>query len=124
LYIPLGGTTVCTALILSTHPYYILQKGCIKYISIKLNGSIVSGSQPQYVKKAHLYRMEMLGVSAPMFWEVELDVYGWFFTGGILEGISSSVDRSLFLKNEKVATKTIFAGEPWNACLSSLFPLN
>jgi hypothetical protein len=36
------------------------------------------------LKKAHLYRMEMPGVFAPIFWDVKVDIYGWSFTRGIV----------------------------------------
>jgi hypothetical protein len=86
--------------------------------------SIVRGSQPQNDKKAQYYRMGSLQPFALVFWEVKLDVYRYIFAEGIVLALLSSVGRSLSVKKSKSATKLFIAGEPWHACLSSLFPLH
>jgi hypothetical protein len=61
-----------------------------------MSGSVDRGPLPQNDKKAHLCRMETLGVFALIFWEVIIDVYRYISTEGIVWMMPSSGGRLLF----------------------------
>jgi hypothetical protein len=61
---------------------------------------------------------------ALVFWEGKLDIYRYNFAEGIVLAMLGSVGRPLCTEKSKSATKSFIAGEPWHACLSSLFPLH
>jgi hypothetical protein len=56
---------------------------------------VVRGSLPQNDKKAHLYRMGTPGPFALVFWEVELDVYRYILTEGIVRALPGTGGRPL-----------------------------
>jgi hypothetical protein len=68
--------------------------------------------------------MGTLGAFALVFWEGELDTYRYILTEGIVRAMPGSGGSPLSTQKSKRATKSIIAGEPWGACLSSLFPLH
>jgi hypothetical protein len=89
-----------------------------------MSGWVVRGSQPQNDKKAQYYRMGSLEPFALVLWDMKLDIYKYILTEGIVWALPGSGGRPLYTETLKSATKSFIAGEPWHACLSSLFPLH